>query len=96
MDIKDFTNDNFIILKTLYDNQVTVLNEKQIPVSQIELAEALGFSKNKMYSVFKMLQEKGYVEAISKGKYRLTDRAVVIVETIAKLNTTINQVKENN
>ena len=47
-----------------------------------------------MYSVFKMFQEKGYVEAISKAKYRLTDRAVVIVETIAKLDKTINAKKK--
>ena len=35
MKINDFLNDNFIILKTMYDNQVTVLNETQIPLSQI-------------------------------------------------------------
>lgn len=94
MDIKDFTNDNYIILKTLYDNQVTILNETQIPVSQLELAQALGFSKNKMYAVFKMLQEKGYVEAIGKGKYRLTDTSIYIIETINKLEEKINA-KEN-
>ena len=35
MKINDFLNDNFIILKTMYDNQVTVLNERQM-VLQIE------------------------------------------------------------
>ena len=29
MKINDFLNDNFIILKTMYDNQVTVLNDPQ-------------------------------------------------------------------
>ncbi len=90
MGVKDFTNDNFAILKTLYDNQVTILNETQIPVTQLELAHALGFSKNKMYAIFKMLQEKGYVEAIGKSKYRLSDSAIAIVETINKLETTID------
>lgn len=33
MKINDFLNDNFIILKKMYDNQVTVLNETQIPLS---------------------------------------------------------------
>lgn len=41
MKINDLVNDNFIILKTMYDNQVTVLNEKQIPLTQIQIAEAL-------------------------------------------------------
>lgn len=44
MKINDFLNDNFIILKTMYDNQVTVLNETQIPLSQIQIADALGYS----------------------------------------------------
>lgn len=74
MKINDFVNDNFIILKTMYDNQVTVLNETQIPLSQIQIADALGYSKNKVYSVFKKLQQEGYIEAI------------VIIETMEKLD----------
>ena len=38
MKINDLVNDNFIILKAMYDNQVTVLNEKQIPLTQIQVA----------------------------------------------------------
>ena len=83
MKINDFLNDNFIILKTMYDNQVTVLNETQIPLSQIQIADALGYSKNKVYSVFKKLQQEGYIEAIGKGKYRLS---IVIIETMEKLD----------
>ena len=74
MKINDFLNDNFIILKTMYDNQVTVLNETQIPLSQIQIADALGYSKNKVYSVFKKLQQEGYIEAI------------VTIETMEKLD----------
>ena len=86
MKINDFLNDNFIILKTMYDNQVTVLNERQIPISQVQLAEALGYSKNKVYAVFKKLQQEGYIEAIGKGKYRLSDTSIVIIETMEKLD----------
>ena len=86
MKINDFVNDNFIILKIMYDNQVTVLNEPQIPLSQIQIADALGYSKNKVYSVFKKLQQEGYIKAIGKGKYRLSDTSVVIIETIEKLD----------
>ena len=85
MKINDFLNDNFIILKTMYDNQVTVLNETQIPLSQIQIADALG-CKNKVYSVFKKLQQEGYIEAIGKGKYRLSDTSIVIIETMEKLD----------
>lgn len=86
MKINDFLNDNFIILKIMYDNQVTVLNETQIPLSQIQIADALGYSKNKVYSVFKKLQQEGYIETIGKGKYRLSDTSIVIIETMEKLD----------
>lgn len=86
MNTNDFMNDNFIILKMMYDNQVTVLNEIQIPLSQIQIADALGYSKNKVYSVFKTLQQEGYVQAINKGKYRLSDTSIVIIETMEKLD----------
>ena len=86
MKINDFVNDNFIILKTMYDNQVTVLNETQIPLSQIQIADALGYSKNKVYSVFKKLQQEGYIESIGNGKYRLSDTSIVIIETMEKLD----------
>ena len=93
MKINDFLNDNFIILKTMYDNQVTVLNETQIPLSQIQIADALGYSKNKVYSVFKKLQQEGYIEAIGKGKYRLSDTSIVIIETMEKLDKKIGRRK---
>lgn len=86
MKINDLVNDNFIILKTMYDNQVTILNERQIPLTQVQIAEALGYSKNKVYSVFKKLQQEGYIEAIGKGKYRLSDTSIVIIETMEKLD----------
>ena len=86
MKINDLVNDNFIILKTMYDNQVTVLNEKQIPLTQIQIAEALGYSKNKVYAAFKKLQSEGYIEAIGKGKYKLQDSAIVVMETIDELD----------
>ena len=51
-----------------------------------EEVDALGYSKNKVYSVFKKLQQEGYIEAIGKGKYRLSDTSIVIIETMEKLD----------
>lgn len=86
MKINDLVNDNFIILKTMYDNQVTVLNEKQIPLTQIQIAEALGYSKNKVYAAFKKLQSEGYIETMGKGKYKLSNSAIVVMENIDELD----------
>lgn len=90
MSVRDLVNDNYIVLKILYDNQVTVLNEKQIPITQLDIAKVLGFSKNKVYSVFKILQEKGYIESEKKGKYRLTDSAIFVVENMNKMDKALN------
>lgn len=67
MKINDFLNDNFIILKTMYDNQVTVLNETQIPLSQIQIADALGYSKNKVYSVLKNFNRKDRLKLLVRA-----------------------------
>mgnify|MGYP003306134176 CR=1 FL=1 len=90
MSVNDLVNDNYIILRTLYDNQVMILNEKQIPLTQMDLAKALGFSKNKVYSVFKMLQNNGYIESTKRGKYKLTSRAIYIVENIKEMEEMLN------
>lgn len=91
MTVKDLANDNYIVLKMLYDNQATVLNDKQIPLTQLDVAKELGFSKNKVNSIFKMLQEKGYIEPNQRGKYKLTDRAEYIVENIEKIQKKIEE-----
>ena len=52
----------------------------------MQIADALGYCKNKAYSVFKKLQQEGYIEAIGKGKYRLSDTSIVIIETMEKLD----------
>jgi len=90
MKVNDLVNDNYIILKILYENQVTVLNKKQIPITQLDIAKALGFSKNKVYSIFKMLRMNGYIESDKRGKYELTDRAVYIVENLDKIEKDLN------
>lgn len=97
MSVNELVNDNYIILKILYENQVTILNKKQIPITQLDVAKALGFSKNKVYSIFKMLRRNGYIQSDKKGKYELTDKAVYIVENLNKIEMNLNsKEKENN
>lgn len=97
MSVNELVNDNYIILKILYENQVTILNKKQIPITQLDVAKALGFSKNKVYSIFKMLRRNGYIQSDKKGKYELTDKAVYIVENLNKIEKNLNsKEKENN
>ena len=47
INLVDFTNDKYKLLKFLYDNQIEIKNNKYIALSQQEIADSLHFSKNK-------------------------------------------------
>lgn len=93
MNMKDFMNDNYTVLKIMYDNEVTVFDKTEVRLSQLEIAQALGFSKNKVCNIFQNLQEKGYVKFLNRGKYQLSTDAVRIIKTIGKLNEELGGIK---
>lgn len=84
--IKTFMNDNYKLLKLMYDNQIIVINKKFVPLTQMELSTELGFSKMKTNAIFLDLQQEGYIKKIARGKYCLSDKAERIVSTIDSEN----------
>lgn len=87
--IKTFMNDNYKLLKLMYDNQIIVINKKFVPLTQMELSTELGFSKMKTNAIFLDLQQEGYIKKIARGKYCLSDKAERIVSTIDKMEKEI-------
>jgi len=85
MGINLFLNDYYELLKLMHDNEAVILDEKIIPLTQIQIATTLNCSKMKVNSMFSVLQKEGFVEQKSRGKYILTDRAESIIETIEAL-----------
>ena len=83
MGIKLFLNDYYDLLKFMHDNEVVILDEKVIPLTQQEIATTLKCSK--MNSMFSILQKQDYIEQKTRGKYVLTDKAENIIETIETL-----------
>lgn len=81
-----FVNDNYKLLKLLYDNQTVILGEKVVPLRQIEIANTLGFSKMKTNAIFVKLQEQGLIKQEARGKYTLTEKAEKIVKYIEKID----------
>ncbi len=69
----------------MHDNEAVILDEKIIPLTQLQIATTLNCSKMKVNSMFSVLQKEGFVEQKSRGKYILTDRAESIIETIEAL-----------
>ena len=82
MEIDLFVNDNFRLLKLLYDNQTIVLDKKVIPLTQSEISNELGMSKAKINVMIGELQKKGYVAIQTRGKYVLLDKANCIMKDI--------------
>ena len=85
-----FTNDNYNLLKLLYDNQTVVMDKKVVPLTQLEISSALRFSKMKVNAIFVQLQNEGYIQQITRGKYSLTDRAESIIRGIEQIDKRIN------
>ena len=80
-----FVNDNYKLLKLLYDNQTVILGEKVVPLRQIEIANTLGFSKMKTNAIFVKLQEQELIKQEARGKYTLTEKTEKIVKYIEKI-----------
>lgn len=81
-----FLNDYYKLLKLLYDNQTVVLDKKVVPLTQVEICSVLNMSKVKVNTIFVELQKEGLLIQETRGKYSLTDKACVIVDSIEKIN----------
>ncbi len=90
-----FINDNYKLLKLMYDNQTVILNKRVVPLTQIEISSALNFSKMKTNAIFVELQNAGLIIQEARGKYSLTDMSNEIIEGICKLDKRIEERKEN-
>ena len=49
--IEFFTNDRYLVLKTLYEHQIEINNAEICPITQQEIADSLGCSKAKVNMV---------------------------------------------
>lgn len=67
-------NDRFIVLKTIYENQVTIAENQFPSVTQEELANLAQFSKAKVNRLLNELMDDEYVIMFNgiKGRYQIT------------------------
>lgn len=92
MKMETFINDNYRLLKFLYDNQTVVLDKKIIPLTQLQISEQLEISKGKTNAIFKELIDSGFLIQEVRGKYVLSDSASVIIEGIMRLENKLEKV----
>ena len=78
-----FLNDNFKLLKHLYNNKEN-LDSFIVIISQDMIAKNLNYGKGKVNRIINELIELGYLSKDHKvkGSYRLTQQAITLIETI--------------
>ena len=81
-----FANDNYKVLKFLYDNQIQVKDKYYIVLSQQEIADMVNFSKLKTNIIIQDLREKGFIANYEnkRRKYVITDMGYKVIELMHK------------
>lgn len=81
-----FGNDNYKVLKFLYDNQIQVKDKHYIVLSQQEIADMVQFSKLKTNGIMQELREKGFIDNYEnkRRKYVITDIGYKVIELMSK------------
>lgn len=81
-----FGNDNYKVLKFLYDNQIQVKDKYYIVLSQQEIADMVNFSKLKTNGIIQDLREKGFIDNYEnkRRKYVITDIGYKVIELMSK------------
>ena len=84
----DFTNAKYKLLKFLYDNQIEIKNNKYIALSQQEIADSLHFSKNKANKIMQELKKDNFIDTFNntKGKYIVSAKGNKVVKIIENNN----------
>ena len=86
INLVDFTNDKYKLLKFLYDNQIEIKNNKYIALSQQEIADSLHFSKNKTNKIMQELKKDNFIDTFNntKGKYIVSDKGNKVIEIVVR------------
>lgn len=94
--IEKITSSTYKILKQMYDCQVALPDgTKYVPLSQAELSRIVGVSTITMNKIFKQLRADNLVNPIdgARGKYQLSEKALVIIKEMEKLENKLGEVE---
>ena len=82
--IEFFTNDRYQVLKTLQEHQIEINQSELCPITQQEIADAIGCSKAKVNMVLNELIDNGYAQIYknTKGRYVLTKDAKEVLKKL--------------
>ena len=94
--IDRMTNNSYKVLKYMYSRQISdPKGEMYIPLSQVEIAEIFSMSKITANKLFKQLRDDDLLHPLEnkRGKYRFSDKALIILKNMERLENQLEEVK---
>ncbi len=94
--IDKMTNNAYKVLKYMYSCQIELPDgTKYIPLSQAEMAPLIGVSIITINKLFRQLRDDNLLLPIEgkRGKYELTDKAIIIIKDIEELENKLEEDK---
>ena len=94
--IDKMTNNVYKVLKYMYSCQINLPDGTEyIPLSQADMAPLIGVSTITMNKLFKQLRDDNLLLPIEgkRGKYKLTDKAIIIIKDMEKLEDKIGEIE---
>lgn len=82
--LKEFANENYKILLSMFEHQITIQDEEIVPMTQNDLCIECELSKPTVNRAVQALVVSECVELISKGRYRITPKGRYIIKAFEK------------
>ena len=80
-----FITNQYKVLELMYSNIVNIAGEEYCPLGQGDVAKELQISRAVINRMFTELRDAGYISMITRGKWRLSDDAIHLIQVTQKL-----------
>ena len=80
-----FITNEYRVLEILCTNSVYVKETRFCALHQYEIAEELNLSRANINKIFSNLQSEGYISMITRGRWKISDDAIHLIEVTRQL-----------
>lgn len=80
-----FITNEYRVLEVLCTNSVCVKETRFCALHQYEIAEELHLSRANINKIFSNLQSEGYISMITRGRWKVSDDAMHLIEVTQQL-----------
>lgn len=80
-----FQTNEYRVLEILCTNSVCVKETRFCAMHQYEIAEELNLSRASINKIFSDLQTEGYISMITRGRWKVSDDAIHLIEVTRQL-----------